>query len=200
MCRTGKGFSKLDRETKIRLTHVLRKPKLKKLLKKSFEDFMDAKLLHCDRNTVLKIQSENLKNTEKKLYKCKYCEKTYDKKCFITQHERIHTRERPFKCETCEKKFRLKPTWMVHKKVHTGQAFECHYCKRDFLKTDEMIRKNATPYKCKPCTRRVILSRRAVISQWKKIDEEQDDPNFGPESPTETMKTYIASKFIIIDW
>ena len=50
---------------------------------------------------------------------CRFCNKTFNSKTNLDQHERIHTGEKPHKCKICNKAFRQISVLRTHKLRHT---------------------------------------------------------------------------------
>ncbi|GMT15718.1 hypothetical protein PFISCL1PPCAC_7015, partial [Pristionchus fissidentatus] len=54
------------------------------------------------------------KTTIRMPHQCKFCTKSFTKKCNLVKHERIHTGERQFKCATCKSSFTLESLLVKH--------------------------------------------------------------------------------------
>ena len=52
-------------------------------------------------------------------YSCEFCEKTFQGKCGLAVHRRIHTGEMPFVCKQCPKKFNNRGNFKRH-------VLDCH--------------------------------------------------------------------------
>jgi KRAB domain-containing zinc finger protein len=95
--------------------------------------------------------------TNRKPYKCKFCEKTFSHNCRLKTHSRIHTGVKPYKCKFCEKTFNHNCSLKTHSRIHTGvKPYKCKFCEKTFsqscnLKTHSRIHTDVKPYKCKFC-------------------------------------------------
>ncbi|XP_015344886.1 zinc finger protein 445 [Marmota marmota marmota] len=67
------------------------------------------------------------------LYRCHYCERTFNRSSHLAYHQRLHTQEKPFKCRVCEKPFRWSSNCVRHEKIHTGvKPYKCNLCEKAF--------------------------------------------------------------------
>uniref|UniRef100_A0A336MSR4 CSON006205 protein n=1 Tax=Culicoides sonorensis TaxID=179676 RepID=A0A336MSR4_CULSO len=85
----------------------------------------------ASRNNVNSHSKSHLPEHERQ-YKCKFCERRFNKQSTCIEHERFHTGEKPFKCETCGKAYARSQTLKDHKREHTGEGYKCSVCARMF--------------------------------------------------------------------
>ncbi|CAH1372079.1 unnamed protein product [Tenebrio molitor] len=95
--------------------------------------------------------------SNKKLYKCEGCDKTFQHKSRFIVHDRIHTREMPFHCDICNKGFAAKSFMVYHRRIHSDERpFKCDECTKTFkfqfcLIKHKRIHQGIRPYKCDLC-------------------------------------------------
>lgn len=74
--------------------------------------------------------------SNKRRFKCSFCEKVLGSKHNLRIHERKHSGAKPFSCDTCGKSFAAKGTLVIHKRVHLEvKPFPCDMCDDDNRKS-----------------------------------------------------------------
>ena len=75
----------------------------------------------------------NQRSSQKKSFKCLYCEKSFGKSSHLRDHHRTHSGERPFVCKYCSKAFSQFSNLRTHLRIHTGEKpFKCNICLKSF--------------------------------------------------------------------
>ncbi|XP_074504440.1 uncharacterized protein LOC141775206 [Sebastes fasciatus] len=99
-------------------------------------------------------------HTQKKLYKCPACNKTFKHNTSLQRHITCHTGERPFDCTQCGKTFRQKGSLQIHMRKHTGEKpFCCLVCSKNFTQSGTLaahmrIHTGEKPFSCSVCKKR----------------------------------------------
>lgn len=74
-------------------------------------------------------------------YVCSECQRSFDYKHVLQNHERTHTGEKPFECSTCQKKFTRDHHLKTHMRLHTGEKpYKCTHCDKDFVQVANLRR------------------------------------------------------------
>ncbi|XP_028173774.1 zinc finger protein 583-like isoform X2 [Ostrinia furnacalis] len=77
---------------------------------------------------------------KKKMFACKFCDKTYKCAKSIIIHERsVHTGQRPAECTVCGSSFYHEDYLKEHMRLHTGETpFKCPICGRGYAQRGNM--------------------------------------------------------------
>lgn len=87
-------------------------------------------------------------------YTCDVCNRSFDYKHVLTNHERTHTGEKPFKCKECEKRFTRDHHLKTHMRLHTGEKpYRCDHCDKRFVQVANLrrhirVHTGERPYAC----------------------------------------------------
>jgi len=111
--------------------------------------------------------------SERPVYKCQICDKSYHFKQGLNNHMRVHNNDYRYECQYCGKKFRDCSHRKYHIfREHTGETrFSCNICGRNFIQTNSFKQHMLThtgerAFKCEICdrtfNRRVQLKNHAV--------------------------------------
>lgn len=91
-------------------------------------------------------------------FNCLLCNKTFAKKCYLTQHNKTaHIGSKPFKCSKCGKKYETTEGLNEHLSKHTDvKPFRCKQCPKAFvhktdLKRHEILHQAEKPHVCEIC-------------------------------------------------
>ncbi|CAH1782390.1 unnamed protein product [Owenia fusiformis] len=91
------------------------------------------------KKSVIFILGHLTKSTGERNFKCDVCLKTFNRKCRLETHSKIHTGERNFKCNICLKTFNNKYYLVTHSKIHTGENnFKCVVCSKTFIRKSQL--------------------------------------------------------------
>uniref|UniRef100_A0AAR2KRZ1 C2H2-type domain-containing protein n=1 Tax=Pygocentrus nattereri TaxID=42514 RepID=A0AAR2KRZ1_PYGNA len=133
------------------------------------------------KNNVLLKKHMLTHQKERKPYHCKFCNKTFDRKGHVQDHEKIHTGEKPYSCAKCGKRF----IWLNQVKLHiqnyhpeeTGiiikkstkqgilkiahqseNKYPCEVCGKNYssqhvLRNHLRVHTGERPFKCKFCAK-----------------------------------------------
>ncbi|CAF4794122.1 unnamed protein product [Pieris macdunnoughi] len=83
-----------------------------------------------DRN--LKLHME-MHSSNKSLFTCNYCGRSYSTKNSLKNHMISHSNEKPFQCTECKKRFKRRQELRFHCNKHTGERpFKCPKCDKRF--------------------------------------------------------------------
>lgn len=97
----------------------------------------------------------------KEKFTCKFCDKEFNTKIPLQNHERLHTGEMPFSCPTCYESFRTSTSKYKHvMREHKNKIFGCVYCGKRFSNTKSLREhvsshmSEARKYQCDICKKR----------------------------------------------
>lgn len=119
----------------------------------------------CDRTFArLKYLKKHIREVHEKAirYFCGTCNKEFNRKGNLIEHQLIHEGKYLAKCDTCGKSYRTASALKLHKRTHTGEKpYVCDICteKSYAYNTDLKRHKRAVhgimgnPYPCELCTK-----------------------------------------------
>ncbi|XP_025406995.1 zinc finger protein OZF-like [Sipha flava] len=107
-------------------------------------------------------------HTEKKIYKCNKCHKSFSDIVYLRRHRKYHD-EKPYQCEVCQKSFPQMSNLKVHMNIHAGiKPWKCDVCERSYadktsFKRHMQYHNEGYSFKCNLCNR--ILKRRNSLKK-----------------------------------
>ncbi|XP_075227353.1 uncharacterized protein LOC142327877 [Lycorma delicatula] len=120
-------------------------------------------------NLVKDINSENkiltqsdfkthlITRNKEKNYVCKFCQKSFNYKCYLGRHVNIHKNERNYVCNFCQMSFNFKSNLKRHLNSHIKEKiYMCTFCQKFFnqrshLKSHLSIHTKEKNYICNFC-------------------------------------------------
>ncbi|XP_065218617.1 zinc finger protein 91-like isoform X1 [Planococcus citri] len=98
------------------------------------------------------------KHSEKRTYKCRFCDARFKHNCSKLKHERdTHTKVACFECAICGKMFNHKYNMIAHLRIHSGgKPFRCQTCGTSFCVKIDLVRhqnvhSEEKKFKCRVC-------------------------------------------------
>ena len=108
---------------------------------------------------MLNIHRVNKGSWQSRRFQCNDCEKVFNRKDKLKEHEIKHTDEKPFKCTICSKCFKKKKGLHFHTLRHQGAFdFKCSDCGKSYVSKSELklhisaVHSLQDKYKCDQCT------------------------------------------------
>ncbi|KAM4632763.1 zinc finger protein 236 [Polymixia lowei] len=99
-------------------------------------------------------QDDN-EDSNKRAYRCSWCNKGFKKSSHLKQHVRSHTGEKPYKCPLCGRAFVSAGVLKSHLNTHTGvKPFKCNVCDASFTTNGSLNRHmiiHVKSFKCSIC-------------------------------------------------
>ncbi|CAH1395311.1 unnamed protein product [Nezara viridula] len=139
--------------------------------------------------TVQELEVPEVTSTEQTVvHKCVDCDKTFNKACYLTQHNKsFHSGEKPFKCQRCGKRFTAEYLHQEHLSKHAGEKpYKCEMCPKQFnhktdLRRHMCLHSGDKPYACDFCGKGFIRKdhmlkhaethkKKALASSYKKME------------------------------
>uniref|UniRef100_A0A6V7LZA7 C2H2-type domain-containing protein n=1 Tax=Bracon brevicornis TaxID=1563983 RepID=A0A6V7LZA7_9HYME len=101
--------------------------------------------------------------SENGVHKCLECNKTFNKACYLTQHNKsFHSGDKPFKCNQCGKRFPAEKQYQDHLDKHAGdKPHKCAECPKQFnhktdLRRHQCLHSGDKPFTCEVCSKGFI--------------------------------------------
>lgn len=77
------------------------------------------------------VHKRSHQNVSERKFKCQYvdCNKAFNFKIHLENHERCHSGDKPFKCNKCSASFRQVYQLTLHNRKHDGIVIQCSKCR-----------------------------------------------------------------------
>ena len=151
-------------------------PMKKEVLEDGEGDFGAMPFHQCDMcwqkfNIVLELYEHKKTHKEAKRYRCRYCDKRFQRSHHRLRHQTIHTGDKQplYQCKFCSKRFPSGEERSKHQEEHkVDRPYKCSFCAKGFkntsaLRSHEMSLHTVHAYKCEVCPQTC-----ATISQLRK--------------------------------
>ena len=116
--------------------------------KRSTDEIVKGGAVECEEESAIR-----------KKHTCTICQKSFNRKHHLTEHNRIHTGAKPYACSECGKGFIAKNNMKRHLRLHSGlKPHLCDFCGKGFagkanLERHLRIHTQEKPYVCDICAR-----------------------------------------------
>ena len=119
------------------------------------------KSFHGDSHLQNHMRRAHYEHSDKKIFACHICMKTFRDSSGLRKHKITHTKTRPWKCKLCPKTFKTKSVLNTHIRTHSDhKAFCCSHCGARFhtagsmnahVKTQHLKMEEERKYLCTEC-------------------------------------------------
>lgn len=66
------------------------------------------------------------------LHACKYCDKKFNIRQHLSNHEKMHEGHKPFNCKQCDRRFINQDSLNRHSLVHSNAEYICDLCQKKY--------------------------------------------------------------------